>query len=185
MGGGRRVINEEGVVYHGLIGQRKLRGILNEMNFSLNLQSRKEPFGMVITKSMQAGCIVIASPVGAFPELITDAFNGFLIPGEHNLESTRVVAANKILELIQSSDNMEYIRDNAMNFPLSWGTISQSWEGHWDWYLSGSKITKIINTKYPDKCELCSGIILSLPDGQHCIDCGYYSRHLTMNLAAK
>jgi glycosyltransferase involved in cell wall biosynthesis len=38
----------------------------------------KEAFGMVVTESMACGTPVIASPMGAMPELIDDQVNGFL-----------------------------------------------------------------------------------------------------------
>ena len=87
-------IDEPGLKSHGLIGQRDLARKMQNAGFSLNLQAREEPFGMVITESMRAGCIVLASPVGAYPELIQNGFNGFLIPGDHTRKSRSVTGSS-------------------------------------------------------------------------------------------
>jgi glycosyltransferase involved in cell wall biosynthesis len=71
---------EPGVVDHGMVGQKDLARALMGMGFSIHLQTRQEPFGLSVIESMRRGCIVIASSVGAYPEIITHAFNGFLIP---------------------------------------------------------------------------------------------------------
>ena len=37
--------------------------------FSLNLQAIEDSFGMSIIEAMQAGSVVVASPLGAYPEI--------------------------------------------------------------------------------------------------------------------
>jgi glycosyltransferase involved in cell wall biosynthesis len=177
------VPDEPGVFYHGLIGQKELAARLQEMSFSLNLQSREEPFGMVVTESMKAGCIVLASPVGAFPEIIKDGWNGFLIPGNHTDANTHNLAADKILDLINHPDEINRIREDAIAAPLSWDTIARAWVGHWDWVLGGGKMEMFSNpVSLNSICSICNGTCLSLADGLHCLDCGHYQNSPVENI---
>jgi glycosyltransferase involved in cell wall biosynthesis len=168
---------EEGVFYHGMVGQSELAARLPEMNFSLNLQARQEPFGMVITESLQAGCIVLASPVGAFPEIIQDGWNGFLIPGLHTEHHTHELAARQITQLFQHPADMENIRMNAFHSPASWDSIALSWTEHWD-YVIGVKpmIPRLYGNQGVRLCMECSGECLALIDGDHCLKCGYFRK---------
>jgi glycosyltransferase involved in cell wall biosynthesis len=169
------IAQESGLVYHGLVGQKELAHRLQKIGFSLNLQSREEPFGMVVTESMRAGCIVLASPVGAYPEFVKNGFNGFLIPGDHTNPQTHEKAARLILQLIKTPDYMDYIRHNAINTPFSWQTIAKSWEGHWDWHLKGTQKQNLTENIIRG-CSQCGGNLLPLADGLHCVDCGTYQQ---------
>jgi glycosyltransferase involved in cell wall biosynthesis len=168
----------EGLFYHGLIGQKSLAHSLQKICFGLSLQSREEPFGMAVTESMRAGCIVIASPVGAYPELIKNGFNGFLLPGCHNDLETQEQAAELITHLLEHQDYMEYIRHNAVHSNFDWQTVAKSWEGHWYWNFSKPSNLNDISLKNINKCAICGGEILLLADGLHCTDCGNYQRSI-------
>jgi glycosyltransferase involved in cell wall biosynthesis len=167
---------ESNLIYHGLVGQKELYNRLPEMGFSLNLQSRQEPFGMVVTESMRAGCIVLASPVGAFPEIIKDGYNGFFIPGLHTDPSVQQYAAETILELLKHPDYMSYIRRNATFSPLSWDLIAKTWAGHWDW-LFQEKSSGEEEKLFPQYCYSCHSKCLPLADGLHCLNCGLYQNN--------
>jgi glycosyltransferase involved in cell wall biosynthesis len=169
------VYNEPGVVYHGLVGQQKLARHLQQTGFSLNLQAREEPFGMVVTESMRAGCIVLASPVGAYPELIRNGYNGFLVPGSHIEPETHQYAAALIERLVRNPDYMECVRRNAVNTPMGWEVVAKTWEGHWNWRFTRT------DTQYLGKCSLCQGELLMLADGLHCTGCGHYQQTLNGN----
>lgn len=121
-----------GVIDHGLIGQKQLAKQLMTLGFSMNLQSREEPFGMAITDSMRAGCIVLASPVGAYPEIIKDGVNGFLIAGDHEDPITHTNAAQLIIQLLADPFRMKKISEAAKKAPSSWKAIANLWEKHWD-----------------------------------------------------
>lgn len=172
---------EDGLVVHGLIGQKNLARELQKISFSLNLQSREEPFGMAVIESMRAGCIVLASPVGAYPELIYNGYNGFLISGNHSDQATREKAASTILELTQKSGYMKYIRSNAIKFPLSWHTVAETWESHWDWLFNREKMLGIMTTSTLGKYVLRNDRLLLLADGLHCIECGHYQPSVPNN----
>jgi glycosyltransferase involved in cell wall biosynthesis len=166
----------EGIVFYGLTGQKELAGRLLGMGFSLNLQSREEPFGMVVTESMNAGCVVIASPVGAFPEIISDCEDGFLIPGPYSDPETQELAARLINDLVEKPEEMRRIQMNAQRSPLSWETIVQSWTAHWDSHL----VNKTNNQNFHpyDVCPDCGGGTIYLPDGIHCLSCGLYRKRV-------
>ncbi|RJQ26839.1 glycosyltransferase family 1 protein [Candidatus Parcubacteria bacterium] len=176
-GGDEQPLNiEPGVAYHGLIGQRELAQKMQACSFSLNLQEREEPFGMVVIESMRAGCIVLASPVGAFPEIIQHGTNGFLIEGNSNDISVQSQAAQLIMELIQHPDYASFIRCNAMNYPLSWHTVAEAWEGHWNCHFKerqSSSQRSMFGT-----CLSCGADWLPLADGLHCTGCGRYQRSI-------
>jgi glycosyltransferase involved in cell wall biosynthesis len=167
---------EAGLVYHGLVGQKDLACKLQEMGFSLNLQSREEPFGMVVTESMRAGCIVLASQVGAFPEIIQNGYNGFLVAGNHAETETREYSVSLIRMLVQNTGYSEYIRRNAIHSPMTWQVIAKAWEGHWNWLFNPSISEGISATKIKAGCSLCAGEMLLLSDGLHCLKCGHYQK---------
>ena len=162
---------QPGVVYHGLVGQKQLAQELSRMGFCLNLQSREEPFGMVVIEAMRAGCIVIASKVGAFPELIRSGNNGFLIEGHKEVQAILRVA-KMILALNQNHTYSEQIRRHAISSPLPWEVLAQAWSGHWEWLL-GSRILETDDGDF-GYCSNCGGKWLLLADGLHCSECGYY-----------
>jgi glycosyltransferase involved in cell wall biosynthesis len=174
------VAPEPGLEYHGLVGQHCLAQCLQRMSFSLNLQSREEPFGMAVIESMRAGCIVLASPVGAYPEIICHGGNGFLIAGLDSADETREKAALLIAELVGNPGYMEFIRRNALHFPLSWDTIAASWESHWNWLLERRGIQAGTTGGGLFRCVLCNGKMLLLADGLHCIECGNYQRSASL-----
>lgn len=165
--------NEPGLINHGIIGQKSLARVIQEMNFSLNLQAIQEGFGCSVSESMRAGCIVLTSPVGAYPEFVRNGYNGFLIPGIHKDPNVHEKAAKLILQLIENPDYMDFIRRNAINTPFDWQTIAKAWEAHWNWSLEDKE-----NQKNTDNiiqgCLKCGGKLLALADGLHCLECGNY-----------
>lgn len=167
--------DDDGVYYYGMIGQRELARQLRSCSFNLNLQSREEPFGMVVIEAMKAGCVVLATSVGAYPEIITHGHNGFILEGEPTTENIQHKACNLILELLNQPDFLQSIRQNAIRTPLDWKTVAKTWEGHWDCALSKgiSSSDEIIGS-----CTRCGGKGILLADGYHCTNCGHYQKSL-------
>jgi glycosyltransferase involved in cell wall biosynthesis len=65
----------------------------------LVLNSRQEPFGLVLVEAMASGTPVLAARVGGIPEIVRDSENGWLIEkGDTN------GLASKLLELSNSPD---------------------------------------------------------------------------------
>ncbi len=171
--GGENPLPEPGIAYHGIIGQSQLAREIQLCGFSINLQDRQEPFGMTLIEAMRAGCISLASPVGAYPEIITHGQNGFLVPGDHTQEPARQAAVDIILALTRNPDYVDYLRRNAIHTPLTWDTVARTWEGHWNWFFTGKQPP---GTAGLGACNECQGAWLPLADGLHCINCGNYQR---------
>jgi glycosyltransferase involved in cell wall biosynthesis len=168
---------EPGIVYHGLIGQDALGEEMERAGFSMNLQARLEPFALAPAEAMAAGCIVVASPVGGYPELVRHGYNGFLVPGDHTTAETQGRAARIIADVASRPDFAAGIRRNATPWPLDWDTLARAWIGHWEWALGGApKPSEAGWSVGFDPCRDCGGEFLALADGYHCVSCGYHTR---------
>jgi glycosyltransferase involved in cell wall biosynthesis len=159
---------------HGLIGQRELACELGKYSYALHIQDRAEPFGISLIEAMRAGCVVLASSVGAFPEIIHSGYNGFIITGKSTEESTLQAAAKLILDLSKNEGERNRIRGNAVSSPHSWRTIAEAWNKHWDYALNEKSPTGPIRASA--ECPACNSDLLALPDGTHCIGCGLYQK---------
>jgi glycosyltransferase involved in cell wall biosynthesis len=163
---------EAGVRNYGSVPQRKLAQLLLTCGFSVFLQTIREGFGLSLIETMTAGCIPIASAVGAFPELIQHGKNGFLINGDPMDASTQQHAAALIHELQQDRTQLEEIRKNAINSTLEWREVALAWEQHWDIVLGNSDINQYQTTQ---ACPTCSNKMYGLADGLHCLHCGHFT----------
>ncbi|HUJ77128.1 MAG TPA: glycosyltransferase, partial [bacterium] len=180
--GGRRlwgesegdILKEPGVHDHGLTGQRRLARRMQACGFSFNLQTIQESFGMAVIEAMRAGCIVLASPVGAYPETVRHGDNGFLLPGDPAEAATQAQAARLMADLVKRPEYCEALRRSAEASPLDWKTIAAAWAGHWDWALGNTpgKAEPASSGSCPD----CSADLLPLADGVHCTGCGRYTQ---------
>ena len=162
----------EGVTYHGLTGQRNLTKALLESSFALHLQSREEPCPLSAFEALRAGCIVLASEVGAYPELINSGKNGFLLAGDHSSLDVRRRAAELIFELAVNPQATSELRRRAMAMPLDTRRSALTWLRHWALVLEqGSAATGAESME----CKRCGGESVVFPDGFHCMHCGLYS----------
>ncbi len=162
---------EDGVFYHGMIGQRELSRELQTSHIALNLQDRLEPFGLSLIEAMASGNIVVASPVGAYSEIVRDGHDGFLIAGNHMAGETWQKVAKMSLALANAPDFSKFIRRNAQAAVRDWETVARAWVGHWDWAMDRSS-----RPVWADHCPDCGGALLPLADGFHCASCGLYVR---------
>jgi glycosyltransferase involved in cell wall biosynthesis len=162
----------EGVEWHGLVGQERLARELRKASFAIHLQDFQEPFGISLAEAMSAGCIVIASRVGAFPELVRNGHDGILLEGIHDHPETLARAAELIKGYADNCEPGVSIRKNAAAAPLRWPVISQAWMEVWNRLLSGENdsIGVIGN------CRECSGRLTAYSDGCRCGECGMYLR---------
>lgn len=156
----------------GTIPQKKLAQELQLGSFGIFIQARLEPFGQTIIESMTAGCIPIASPVGAYQELIRHGENGFFVEGDPNDPIIWKKAADLIHELQQDPARLETIRKNAMRSTLDWQDVVLAWEQHWDIMLGNSDVEQY---RVSQVCLTCSHKMIALADGLHCMTCGYFS----------
>ena len=167
---------DEGVIFHGMIGQRELIRELSQAGFVLFLQEIEEAFGISLAESLRAGCICIASPVGAIAELVQDGVNGILLPGDHRSSAVQERAAQIILKFMKDEESMEEIRRSAQAFPWTWDLMARAWSGHWAWKLGFEASADVGDYELlSGACPACSGGSLRLADGDHCLECGRYS----------
>jgi glycosyltransferase involved in cell wall biosynthesis len=171
--------SESGVFDHGLTGQQRLARELPKSSFAISLQAVPEGFGIAVAEAMAYGNIVLASPVGAYDEVVRHGFDGFLVPGDHHASETLARAARLILGLARNAPLAEYIRRNAICTPLSWDVLAQAWHGHWQWALSGRQLGE--DSACLGLCSECSSPQLALADGYHCTGCGRYNRALSLS----
>ena len=162
----------EGITYHGLTGQRELTKALLESSFAFQLQSREEPFGMSLIEALRAGCLIIASEVGAFSELIKSGNNGFLLAGDHRSIEVRQRAADLVSSFVNDQWAANELRRKAMAVPWDTRRAAVTWVRHWDWMLEQGLVTTRAESM---ECERCGGESVVFPDGHHCLRCGFYS----------
>lgn len=159
-----------GVVYHGLLGQRTLADRLMRCGFALYLQRRPEPFGIALAEAQAAGCLTVASPVGAHAEIIDDGATGFLIGGDPAAEATRQRAADLIAAVARSPRFADRMRRRAEAAPLDWDTVAATWEQDWQGRGAAPLLAE-------PTCPQCDGQWTLMADGYHCMRCSYYSRN--------
>ena len=163
-----------GVIYHGTLGQKRLCRELHRYGFALNLQSIREAYGISMMEAMAAGCIVVASPAGAYAELIRHGYNGFLLSGDHLSQEIQTAAAKIIQDLIERPSLTALIRQQSAQSPLDSDKMAAACEDHWTWALGDHQETLNI----PNVCPDCGGGYIGLADGYHCTDCGRYDQVL-------
>ena len=167
-----------GLEYHGLLGQEALVAEIFKSTYSLNLQNRREPFPNAVLEALRAGCVVIASAVGAYPEIIQQGWDGFVIPGDANEDEARSAAAHLIAELSRHPELVSIIGRNAAMIPWDGQRMVKTWQRHWDSLLgedggvSSSPLDALL------ACPGCNGSLSLYPDGYRCSDCGRYYRIL-------
>lgn len=169
----------EGVVYHGMVPQPVVLEALWGANVSLHLQSRDEGLPLIGLESMRAGCLVIASRVGGYTDIIEDGRNGFIVEGNHRKEETWRRAADLIHYLVKHPRFADFVRSQAQSIVWDWPTMARTWAGHWRWALADSaSAAASLLAEGIGVCPLCAGRWLPLADGYHCVECGHYSLSL-------
>ena len=162
----------DGIVYHGLTGQLDLTKALLESSFSMHLQARQEPFGTSLIEALRAGCIVLASEVGAYPELINSGKNGFLLTGDHRSVEVRRRVAELIFELAKNQQATIELRRRAKAMPHDTRKAALTWVRHWDLVLQQVPADALSEST---ECTRCGEGTVAFPDGYHCMECGLYS----------
>jgi glycosyltransferase involved in cell wall biosynthesis/ubiquinone/menaquinone biosynthesis C-methylase UbiE len=163
-----------GAFFRGLIPQRELPFQLMRYGFCLAIQDFPEGFGIALQECKRAGVAVIASPVGAIPELIQDGYDGFLIEGAPTAAETHERAAERILRLLEEPEYLEFVRRNAMRTPWDWEQAAQAWTAHWDLVLHGQRAEAPFGpVRYA--CPECQVALHPFPDGWRCLRCATFT----------
>jgi glycosyltransferase involved in cell wall biosynthesis len=160
---------QAGVHYCGVLGQRALARALQGCGFALALQARQEPFGMAVLEAQRAGCVVIASAAGAFPEIVDSGVDGFLLPGAP--AGAVAATAGLILELLQQPQRLQALRNAAQCAALPWSVVAAAYAQHWAWALRGGALPA-----GGPACVQCSAPLQEFASGLHCVQCGAYTR---------
>lgn len=161
-------VDTAGVLAGGLIGQRALARELARSTFSIQLQDRPEPGALAIVDALRAGCVVLASPVGCYPEMILNAVNGVLVEGDHMTAQARGQAVEAIRGLHTDHGRLERLSRSARSLPWSSDMMARVWSQYFEWRLEGER-------KRPEsECARCGSTALALEDGRHCTRCGHY-----------
>jgi glycosyltransferase involved in cell wall biosynthesis len=170
---------EEGVVYHGMVPQYIVLQALQRANVSLSLQARDEGLPLIGLESMRSGCLLIASRVGGYTDIIENGRNGFIIDGDHTRQGTLARTAELIHYLVQHPLYADFVRREAQGIVWDWPTMARSWSGHWEWALaSSSRMDRFLLPPGVSQCHRCGGRFLPLADGYHCVGCGRYTLDL-------
>ena len=99
---------ENRLTFVGFINRKQVVKILNASDIFV-LSSYSEGFPMVILEAMAAGLPIVATKVGAIPEIIEDGINGFLVrikDADELCQKIAVLAANKHLRLNMGNENI-------------------------------------------------------------------------------
>ncbi len=158
----------QGIVYYGLMGQRDLARQLRLCGSALYLQNRLEPFGVAIIEALAAGCVTVASDIGAHGEIITNGLTGMLLAGDPESDTVLHQAADMLLSVARNREFAELLRRQAEAVPLDWETVAATWEQEW-----GGEAAALPTGR---RCARCSAPWPLFADGYHCLDCGFYSR---------
>ncbi len=162
-------IVEPGVVDHGMVGQRRLIEGLLTAGFSLQLQTRQEPGALALGEAQRAGCILVGSNVGCYPEMIREGETGFLVHGDPAEPAIQQAAADRIRALTENGQRAREMRQAGQALDWSTDRFARAWKGHWHALLESS-----VQMAGALACGFCGGQALHLADGAHCTQCGRF-----------
>jgi glycosyltransferase involved in cell wall biosynthesis len=161
-------VRAEGVHDHGLLGQRALAPMLLHSTYAMQMQDREEPFGLTVVEAMRAGLVVVASPVGALPELVANGVNGVIVYGDHRQPSVRRAAADAILNLHANAGERAALVRRGREAAPDTHTLARAWVQDWLVRLGEAEPEQAL-------CSHCGMAAHRLADGDHCTICGLFS----------
>ena len=125
---------------------------------------------MAVLEAQRAGCVVVASATGAFPEIVASGVDGFLLPGAP--AAAVAAAAEIILALLQQPQRLQQVRAAAQSAALPWDFVAAAYAQHWAWALRGA-----VPPAAGPACAECSAPLQEFASGRHCVRCGGFTRH--------
>jgi glycosyltransferase involved in cell wall biosynthesis len=84
----------DGIEYVGEVGGADKLALLGGATCLLNPIAWPEPFGMVMVEALACGTPVVATPMGAVPEIVDDGVTGFVRSGVDCLAEAVLAAAH-------------------------------------------------------------------------------------------
>jgi len=112
---------QDSVIFTGNLSGQDLIDVFCSSNIFI-LPSYSEGFPLVILEAMAAGLPIIATPVGAIPEIIEEGINGFLVPPRDPsglAEKIIFLIENKPLRESMGENNVRKIREKYDLKPVS------------------------------------------------------------------
>jgi glycosyltransferase involved in cell wall biosynthesis len=171
-----------GVEYLGLLGQEQLGRWYEAASWSMHLQHFQEPFGIALAEARRAGCVPVASDVGAFPEVLQDGRSGLLVSGDPSDGDVLAEAARRILEVHESAGLREHLQRHTPEGVLDWDVIARAWTALCR-ALAGDADAPRPVAGAP--CSVDGGALLPLADGYHCFSCGRRQEDLDRSTAPR
>ena len=108
---------DERIIFHGFLDEEELEKIFKKCSYLLVPSVWYEIFGLVIMEAMNKGLPVIASNIGAIPELVKDRYNGYLFEAG-NVDSLCDVIERSINENTEYSRLSKNAIETSKNFDL-------------------------------------------------------------------
>jgi glycosyltransferase involved in cell wall biosynthesis len=109
--------NDQRIIFHGHLEKEQLQFYLNHCSYSIVPSILYETFGLVIIESLSHAMPVIASKIGAIPEIITNGYNGFLFePKDSDSLSNIIKKTMGDHQLINKLS--QNALDSSMNYPI-------------------------------------------------------------------
>ena len=109
--------NDQRIIFHGHLEKEQLQFYLNHCSYSIIPSILYETFGLVTIESLNHAMPVIASKIGAIPEIITNEYNGFLFEPKDSdsLSSiiTKTIGDNQLIRKLSQN-----ALDSSMNYPI-------------------------------------------------------------------
>lgn len=165
----------DSVSFLGNVPQHRVAVELEMSTFSLCLQSIREGFGLTLLESLRAGCCVVASSVGAFPELIDHGVNGVLVEAAYGQEAAIDEAVAWITKLTQERDRCLMMQRAAQSVSLSWERIALAWEQFFlSSYATKDQVPPAVPRSVDRTCRECGSSLADFTDGYRCLSCGRY-----------
>jgi glycosyltransferase involved in cell wall biosynthesis len=103
-------IDGETIIYEGEVGGERKRELLSRASFLLFPIQWEEPFGLVMTEALSCGTPVVASAMGAAPEIVKDGEVGVLV-GEGEWDEMVGAIKGGRLEEIDPYRCREYVQE--------------------------------------------------------------------------
>lgn len=135
-GGTHRSLSGDGITDHGLVGQAVLAQHLRRATFSLHLQTFAEGFGIALSEAMAAGCIPVASPVGAFPERLTSGLDSVVLPGCPTSDEVIQQAVDEILRINRAPRVRRALSRSARSAVVGWDEVASRFTSLFHRYLA-------------------------------------------------
>jgi len=108
--------NDDKIIFHGRMSQKELgEKIWNKVDILVNPSKTPESFGMVVVEAYSHGVPVLATRVGALPELVDDEKTGWLVELSELKEKIKGIKVSEEMSKNCLNEAKKYSIDNYLN----------------------------------------------------------------------